>query len=95
MQAEGARLRAVHVRLSLAGTLHDAADSDLPFTPRDGAKVLGRIAGDALKELRCAAFGVVDAHQSGHPHLHVVVVLARGDYARFRRQLAEAYRRWA
>lgn len=94
VQADGARLRAVHVRLSLAGTLHDAADADLPFTPRDGAKVLGRIAGDALKRLRCAAFGVVDAHQSGHPHLHVVVVLARGDYVRFRRQLAEAYRRW-
>ncbi len=94
VQADGTRLRAVHVRLSLAGTLHDAADADLPFTPRDGAKVLSRIAGDALKKLRCAAFGVADAHQSGHPHLHVVVVLARSDYVRFRRQLAEAYRRW-
>ena len=92
-EAERKRLRALHVRFGLAGTLHDAASADLPFTPRDGAQLLGRIAGEALKGLRCAAFGVMDAHRSGHPHLHVIVVVDRGDYVRFRRQGMEAYER--
>ena len=93
VEADRKRLRALHVRFGLAGTLHDAASADLPFTPRDGAQLLGRIAGETLKGLRCAAFGVMDAHRSGHPHLHVIVVLDRGDYVRFRRQGMEAYKR--
>lgn len=92
--ADRGRLRAFHVRLGLAGTLYDAARADIPFTPGDAAKLLAKLAEAGLRDLRAAAFGVADAHKSGNPHLHVVVVIRRGDWARFRRQLAEAYRSW-